>query len=180
MIRKQRNSWMTYRFPPTKTRQTKTRETTVAGRKSTETLARNLKIMPQRLIIGEINQMTKTRRTGAMIKTMVMRKKIQLIMAGAKTQKKTRSKVMRQTGRTSKMITLMRSAKITGEATEMVQGQLGIRGLMKGTIDRGNVAEIDTREETTASKSTTPTLTSHWSREEISSKNRTVDLTAMS
>ena len=65
-----------------KTQRTKTRETTGAGRKSTETLAQSPKIMPQRQTIGEINQMTKMRRTGAMIKIMAMRKKIRLINCG--------------------------------------------------------------------------------------------------
>lgn len=163
-----------------KTQRTKTRETTGAGRKSTETLAQSPKIMPRTNKIGEINQMTKMRRIGAMIKIMVMRKRIQLIMAGATSQKKTRSKVMRQTGRTSKTITLTTSAKKTGEPTEMVQeDQLGIRGLMKGTIDRENVA-IGTPEGITANKSTIPTLTSRWSREGNLSKIRTGDSTAMS
>lgn len=178
MIRKQRNSWTTYRFPPMKTQRTKARETTVAGRKSTGTPAQNLKIMPQRQIIGEKNQMRKMRRIGAMIKIMVMRRRIRLIMAGATIQKKTRSRVMRQTGRTSKTITPMINAKKIGEPAEMVQGQLGIRGLMKGTIDPEN-AVIGTREGTTANKSTSPTLTSRWSREGNLSKIRMGDSTAM-
>ena len=114
-----------------------------------------------------------------MIKIMAMRKKIRLIMAGATIQKRTRSKVMRQTGKTSKMITLMTSAKKAGELTEMVRDQLGIRGPMKGIIDLENVA-TDTREETIANKSTILTLTSRWSREGILNKNRTEDSTAMS
>ena len=162
-----------------KTQRTKTRETTVAGRKSTETPAQNLKIMPQRLIIGEINRTTKMRRIGAMIKIMLKGKRIQLIMAGATNRKKTRSMVMRQTGRTSKMITLMTSAKKIGEPAEMVRDQLGIRGRMKGTIEPENVA-IGTREGITANKSTTPTLTSHWSQEGNLSKIRMGDSTAMS
>lgn len=106
-----------------------------------------------------------------------MSKRILLIMAGETTQKKTRLKGTRPTGRMSKMTNRMKSARIGG--TTETGDLLGIRGLTKGIIGPESVA-IGTQDGTTASRFTFLTSTSRWSREGNSSKIRTGDSTAMS